>query len=248
MSNILFVVPVALGLPRAEFCLSLMASVMALQRAGHNTGFAMDESGSIVRSRNLGAAQVLNDPTWTHLAFADADMSWSPADVFLRMLEQDKMVICGVYVTKWGAPRWTMHTHGNPQDVKPDGCGLVPLQDAPTGLMLIKREALELLAEKRPDLKINFDSVVERPDAPGGRLVEPGTYLFFDARRSGRSGKGHYVSDDYGFSETWESVQGRIWAYPWVTISHHFTTANTACLGEWLEGIGVQGLERPEGW
>lgn len=245
MANILFVVPVALGLPRVEFCMSLMGSVLALARAGHNTGFMMDESGSIVRSRNLGAAQLLNNPEYTHLAFADADMSWQPHDVFVKMIELDRPVVCGVYLTKWGQSRWTMHTKcQNPRDVQPTEQGLVPLLDAPTGLMLIKREVFVEMAEKRPDLKINFDSVVEHPDHPDG-LFEPGTYLFFDARRSTRGKKGHYISDDYGFSENYESIGGEIVAYPWVTVAHHYTTSNVGCLGTWLEEIGVKGLKKP---
>lgn len=247
MAKILFVVPVALGLPRVEFTLSMIGSVLALAREGHTMAFMMDESGSIVRSRNLGAAQILNDPTYTHLAFADADMSWNPPEVWVKMLAMDEPVVCGCYLTKWGSSRWTMHTHGNPRDVKPDERGLIQLLDAPTGLMLIQREALEKLATGRPDLKINFDSIVEHPDHPDG-LYEPGCYLFFDARRSTRGKKGHYVSDDYGFSENYESVGGRIMAYPWVTISHHYTAANTGCLGDWLEMIGVQKLVKPEGW
>lgn len=247
MANVLICTPVALGWNRVEYTLSLMGSVLALARAGHGTGFMLDESGSIVRSRNIGAAALLTSDQFTHLAFADADMSWNPPDVFVKMLELDQPVVCGSYVTKWGGARWCMHTHGNPRDVKPTDQGLVPLLDAPTGLMLIRKDALEALAKGRPDLKCNFDSVVDHPDHPDG-LYEPGTYLFFDQRRSTRGKKGHYVSDDYGFSENYESIGGKIVAYPWVTISHYFTTANTACLGDWLESIGVQGLQKPEGW
>ena len=49
--------------------------------------------------------------------------------------------------------------------------------------------------------------------------------------------------DDYGFSENYESIGGKIVAFPWVRISHYYTAANTACLGDWLEGIGVKGLK-----
>ena len=243
-AKILFCTPVALGWNRVEFTLSILGSALALARAGHDMAFMMDESGSIVRSRNMGAAHILNNQEYTHLAFSDADMSWEPKEAFLHMLEADEPVVCGTYVTKWGSPRWCMHTHGNPRDVKPNEKGLVPLLDAPTGLMLVRRDALEALAKGRPDLKINFDSMVEHPDHPDG-LYEPGTYLFFDARRSTRGKQGHYVSDDYGFSENYESIGGEIWAYPWTTISHYYTQANTANLGEWLESIGVKGLKKP---
>lgn len=251
MAKILVCTPVALGLPRVEYSLALAGTTLSLAKAGHDVAFMLDESGSIVRSRNMGSAVILNDPSFDFLVFIDADMAWEPVDAIRDMIDLIQKgwakVICGGYLTKWKASRWCFHTHGNPREVVPNEVGLVPLLDAPTGLMVLHRSALEELAAGRPDLKINFDSLVEHPDHPDG-LIEPGTYLFFDARRSTRGRKGHYVSDDYGFSENYESVGGKIWAFPWVRISHYYTMANTATLGEWLESIGVKGLKRPDGW
>lgn len=239
MAKILLCVPVALGYSRVEFNLSTLLTIRHLERAGHEVLVEMDESGSIVRSRNLGAAKVILDKSFTHLMFLDSDMSWVEDYAMTEMVALNRGVVCGVYTTKWKMPRWTMMTYGDVRElvVQEDGC--VELRKAPTGFMLIQREVLEVIVEERPDLKINFNSVVNRPDHPGG-YHEPGQYLIFDARRSNE--EDYYVSDDYGFSETWTGMGGKLWAWPNVTITHHFTTGHTANLNEYLTALGVKGL------
>ena len=242
MAKVLLCTPMALGLCRAEFAVSLLGTVMHLTNSGHQVQTMIDESGSIVRSRNLAAAAVLLDNSYTHLAFADADMSWNEMDVFTRMVELDRGVIAGIYTTKWKEPRWNFKTFCDDlSQLVPDEDGLIELRAAPTGLMMIKREVLEVIAEQRPDLKINFNVIVHQP---GGDVHEPGQFLFFDSRRSATGGE--YMTDDYGFSETWTSLGGKLWAYPDVTIKHHFTTAHEANLQVGLKLLGVRGLVERE--
>lgn len=100
----------------------------------------------------------------------------------------------------------------------------MPLDAAPTGLMLIKRQAIERIIKERPDLRINF----EKKEG-----IEENSYLIFDARPS--KDRTHYMSDDYGFSETWIDLGGKLWCYPDVTISHWWMTKNTGNVARNLE-------------
>ena len=241
MARILLCIPQALGYARVEFQMAMLGTVLDLRSQGHEVVVDLDESGSIVRSRNLGAAKVLLDPAYTHLGFLDSDMSWPEFDAFRRMVEMDRGVVCGIYTTKWKEPRLALMSYEeNVRDMVPDEDGLIRIRKAPTGFMVIQRQVLEAIVAERPDLKINFNSVVRRPE---GEYIEPGQYLIFDARRS--NDEDYYVSDDYGFSETWTGIGGNLWAYPYVTISHHYMTAHTVNFGELLKTLGVGGLRPP---
>jgi hypothetical protein len=241
MARILMCIPVALGYARVEFQMATLGTILDLRTHGHEVVVDLDESGSIVRSRNLGAAKVLLDKEYTHLGFLDSDMSWTEFDAFRRMVDCNRGVVCGMYTTKWKEPRLVMTAYEDRvQDMVPDGDGLVRIKRAPTGFMVIQREVLETIAEERPDLKINFNSVVHRPE---GEFIEPGQYLMFDARRSNTDN--HYISDDYGFSETWTELGGNLWVYPYVTIRHHWMTSHELNFGEMLKALGVQGLKAP---
>ncbi len=235
ITKILLCTPVALGLPRVEYTVSLVGTVVALLNHGCQLLFSMEESGDIVRSRNFAAAQVLLDPTITHLMFLDADMSWREHDAMAHMLCKDRDVIAGAYTTRWHDARWTFRA-GDVQNLRLTPDGLLPAQYVPTGFMLLKRQVLERIVAARPDLKCNFDSVRTRPDLPGQVYDEPGKYLIFDSRVSA---DGTYMSDDFGFCETWGGIGGEMFLYPNVTISHHWTTANTANLHDWLVQLGV---------
>ena len=111
MARILLCIPQALGYARVEFQMATLGTILDLRAAGHEVVLDLDESGSIVRSRNLGAAKVLLNKEITHLGFLDSDMSWLEYDAFRRMVEMDRGVVCGIYTTKWKEPRLTLMSY-----------------------------------------------------------------------------------------------------------------------------------------
>lgn len=233
--------PLALGLSCASFNMSWAATAMALARAGHDIQLTHQTSSNIVVSRNKAVGMVLNSD-FTHLLFLDSDMSWDQPDAILRMLALDRPVICGGYLSKADDPFWTFRVKGDGrlEEIRPDPYGLIELTHAPTGFMLIQREVFTIMAMRRPDLKCNFDSVFTGP--------EPNHYLFFDQRLSrpdlspvvGDTTVRFYMTDDYGFSETWTELGGQLWLYPWVTIHHWKSTPISGNLAHTLAAVGIK--------
>lgn len=218
--KLMIATPASMGWTHVDYSGSLIGLTVALINNGIPFLFYGREGSGIVKPRNLMVKDFLEDPSLTHLLFIDADMGWNPPGVIIDMLKADEDVVCGVYLSRGSEPFWTCR----PLTTELNEKGLLELEAAPTGLMLIKREVIQKIVDERPDLKINFD----KRDGE-----EPNSYLIFDARRSADGT--HYMSDDYGFSETWRSLGGKIWCYPDVTISHWWMTKNTGNVKEMLE-------------
>ena len=73
-----------------------------------------------------------------------------------------------------------------------------------TGVILIRKEALDRMKEQRPDLEgTGFDRVT------GGGLSGSGRWGFFNP---GRDSDGVPVSEDFSFCRRWREIGGEIWA------------------------------------
>ena len=81
------------------------SSVFALQRAVHGlsnvdlTVHMRDGDALITRARANLVTLFLDDPTATHLLFVDADIGFTPQQVF-RLIESGAEVVAGVYPIK----------------------------------------------------------------------------------------------------------------------------------------------------
>lgn len=220
MTRLLIATPCALGYLSVPYARSLAPTIAELTRRDVGFQYLPMEASCIVKARNHAVAVLLADPTFTHLLFLDADMGWDPADAPLRMIAADEDVVCGAYPSRGANPRWTFRADGLVLNAK----GLVPITHAPTGFFLAKRGVFERLVAARPDLKTSFASVAG---------AEPHSYLFFDARRSATGG--HWIGEDYGFSETWTALGGTLFCYPDVTLYHEFKAWNGGNLRKFME-------------
>jgi hypothetical protein len=186
----------------------------------------------------------MEHPEATHLFFVDADIEFDPNDM-LRMVAYDRDVVVGAYPKKavnWDsiitAARsnqdenantieghssnyvvnfdFLKDEHGTPQPQIQIRDNLIKLKDAGTGFMCIKKEVIQKMFDKHPDLKyvndINVDAKFEKH-----------MYALFDCIIDPESRR--YLSEDYTFCRRWQDMDGEVFLDPRTALNHvgHYT-------------------------
>lgn len=162
----------------------------------------------IPRIRNSIVAEVLANPTFTHLLWIDADIGFDPESI-IRLLAVDRDVVCGLYPLKklvwpetipqdmtrdqWEA-RYTHYPYNPVPGAKIDEQGFIEVLDAPTGMMMIKRGVLEKLCEAYPGLKYTPDHMLGMEGIKDA--IKDHHYRLFDVMTEEN---GRYLSEDYAF-------------------------------------------------
>lgn len=187
----------------------------------------------ITVARNILASQVLNDPTFTHLLFIDADMGFGPALV-AKMLSLRKPVV-GIVAPQRRLDYEAYHRARERTDnpllarvigndyVAGDGAvvigrgkdgkaeievvdGFVRVARTGTGIMLVERQVLERMREAFPELWVEKPpESIRRSGLPQGGLLQ-----CFDQLRDEQ---GIAVGEDVSFCQRWtKTLGGEIWA------------------------------------
>ena len=207
--------------------------------------YAFTSSESLVpNARNVLTDQFLESQA-THLMWIDSDIGFNPMDI-VSMLIADKDIVCGIYPKKevdWarvaqavkaGVPPEELSNHAGLFAVKllddsaggfaADSDGLLEIAAGGTGFMLIKRGVFDALSEDvsdyLPDRKVIKEFYAT--------TTEPGT--------------GKLITEDYHFCRQARSHGFKIYAAPWVRLSHAGTYVFDRRFGpNWLkssEGSG----------
>ena len=185
--------------------------------------------GALVsHSRNAMATRVLREPDISHLLFIDADMGFRPA-LIEKMLDLDVPIAGCVYPARRSSPARfaavareapeTPHVLAIAQEYvmgveafyksPPDGRlevrdGFARARYAGTGIMLLRREVLERMADAYPDLwSTAGDPEYERLGVEGP-VFQP-----FEALRSET---GLFLGEDLSFCRRWSELGGDIWS------------------------------------
>lgn len=215
---VLVCTPALSGDMNFQFVLSLIQ----LDRLCHENGIVIDyqfvaHESLIPRARNYLCDIFLHQSTHTHLLFLDADIEFHPEDI-IKMIRSDVDLIGGVYPKKkinWercsdGALGGDI-SHMLDYVVTPlAGAGSndvhdnlpKPVKYVGTGMMLIKRNVLQKIAEKDPGLIYYANG---RP-----------YYLYFHCTIH----EGEYLSEDYYFCEMWRRAGGVVYAAYWTRATH----------------------------
>ena len=178
--------------------------------------FTSKNESLVTRARNRSVAAMLQSDA-THLLFIDSDIGFSPLSIF-QLLARDEPVVCASYPLKginWPAligKKFKTVTEIEDASIshvvhaleKPDiDTGLIPVGEAGTGFMLIKREVIEQMISENPDWKYEHE--------------EGGTWhAIFDCEIV----DGRYLSEDYTFCKRWQRLGGTIWLDPTITLTH----------------------------
>ena len=198
------------------------------------TSYCILKSSLVTQGRNLCVRNFLKEKDHTHLLFIDSDIDFQ-FDTIMKMLKADKDVIANVYPMKtinWDKI-WQRINKGeikNVKDLQLSGYmypikvadenhievtdGIMEVTHAPTGCMLIKRETIEKMVEKYPDLKIEQPTILNG----NAEMLEDTMYNFFDTLFDKENKK--YYGEDFGFCQKWRNIGGKCFIYINDYISH----------------------------
>jgi hypothetical protein len=202
------------------------SSIFALQstlRAKSNVSLKVhlrDGDALITRARANLVTLFLDDPGATHLLFVDADIGFTPAQVY-RLIESGCDVVAGVYPIKrvnWDKARWAAAA-GRPNlpaasldyvlEVDDPSRivvveGFTRMRYAGTGFLMIRRHVLERMCAHYASLKF------AREHSHDELAGSPNRFALFECMIDPATGT--YLSEDFAFCKRWTDIGGEIWA------------------------------------
>jgi hypothetical protein len=229
--NIFFATPCYGGVVTDQYFLSMFRLSQALMQHGIKFRITTLRNESLItRARNILTAMFLEDTSCTHLMFIDADIEFDP-DSIIRMLAMDKDIIAGAYPKKtinWGNVREAakaniehISTYGadyainlkfDPETRKVrTHMGAVEVLDASTGFFIVKREVIEKMVQKHPELHYKNDSSIDSK-------FNKHCYALWDTEIDPVDRR--YLSEDYAFCRRWQRMGGEIWVDPNTKLNH----------------------------
>ena len=234
-----------LGMPMYGGLLSeaTMHGLLQLQQWSYERGVgfrfqSMGNESLITRARNTIVSMMMDQQDYvaTHLLFIDADIGFSAQNIE-RLLCSEKDVACGVYPRKHiylekikkileETPNATPDeiearalgyniNFDNPNDLRGEN-GFFKVNEAATGMMLVKREVFRTMFKKFPERKYETDQIVN-----GTHYRSDNCYDLFAVGPYETLGQKRYLSEDYYFSRLWtEDCGGEIWADLAMPLTH----------------------------
>jgi hypothetical protein len=178
-----------------------------------------DGDALITRARASLISQFLDDKDATHLLFVDADIGFEPEQV-LRLIAAGAEMCAAIYPIKridWDKVKTTIETaRPNPAaaalryvfevddpNAVTEQAGFVKVRYAGTGFLMIRRQALERMCARYPQLRYKRDHSLDAVDASDNRFALFECLIDKD---------GTYLSEDFAFCRRWTDMGGEIWA------------------------------------
>lgn len=197
----------------------LKFSIVAERRQDIQLGYLIRGGDSLItRARNSMVAEFLANEKYTHLLWIDADIGFEPEAIY-RLLWSGHDIAAGVYPLK--ALTLPEELNGNRDEIfkasqrypfnpiDPNDIlvkkGFIEVKDAPTGLMLIKREVIEKMVASYPELKYKADKQIGL-EGVAAKIADY-YYNFFDTFIDEQ---GRYLSEDYAFCRLWQRIGGTV--------------------------------------
>lgn len=192
-------------------------SMLRMEKTLSGFGVAFQPTGRsgdslIQRARASLFGQFLSDKTATHLIFIDADIEFDPMDV-MALMYADKQIIGGIYPCKSTPITWPMNFDRSTLENLPHDpeSGAFEVQDAPTGFLMIRRDAAERMVEEYRSTRCMVQ--------PGGwdAPANANTYNVFPLSIDA---DGMLLSEDFGFCRLWQGIGGKVWVIPGIELGH----------------------------
>ncbi|MBR19993.1 MAG: hypothetical protein CMA64_07605 [Euryarchaeota archaeon] len=192
----------------------------------------------ITRGRNTLTAMFMSDPKFTDMMFIDADIHFEAESVLklwahINNPNNPKVeVAIGSYPKKsinWpqiyqavkkGATPDEMQLHQGSYvlNIRTDDKGRIPLQDGlipvydgGTGFMMYKKQVIQRMFDKWPELHYKNDLNTDPKH-------DPYMYALFDTLIDPKTRR--YLSEDYTFCRRYQELGGQIWMDPSINLDH----------------------------
>lgn len=181
-----------------------------------------DGDALITRARANLVTLFLEDPAATHLLFIDADIGFSPDQVF-RLIDSGADVAAGLYPIKrvnWDKARQAMATGAANLPSSSldyvleidDGAdiairdGFARVRYAGTGFLMIRRHVLETMCQHPDYASLQFF----REHSLDALAGSSNRFALFECMIDPATGT--YLSEDFAFCKRWTDIGGEIWA------------------------------------
>jgi len=206
-------------------CAASLFKLQTLLRAYSDVNLKLifkDGDALITRARANLVTMFLDDPAATHLLFVDADIGFTPDQVF-RLIESGADVVAGVYPIKrvnWDKARRAIE--GKRPNVPaaaldyvleindPDHVAIVNgftrVRYAGTGFLMIRRHVFEKMCAHPAYAPLQFFREHSLDKLAGS----PNRFALFECMIDPASGT--YLSEDFAFCKRWIDMGGEIWA------------------------------------
>src|SRR5271156_6480800 len=204
------------------------SSIFKLQsaiRAKPNVEFKVllrDGDALITRARANLMTQFLDDPTATHFLFVDADIGFTPEQVF-RLIESGADVVAGVYPIKrvnWDKAKRVIENRRsnvaaaaldyvlevNDPDHVAVVNGFTRVRYAGTGFLMIRRHVFEKMCAHPDYAPLQF----LREHSHDALAGSPNRFALFECMIDPATST--YLSEDFAFCKRWTDIGGEIWA------------------------------------
>ena len=181
-----------------------------------------DGDALITRARANLVTLFLDDPAATHFLFVDADIGFTPDQVF-RLIESGADVVAGIYPIKrvnWDKAKRALESNrpkvpsaaldyvleiDDPDRVVVVN-GFTRVRYAGTGFLMIRRHVFEMMCGHPSYASLQFFNE-HSVDALAG---SPNRFALFECVIDPKTGT--YLSEDFAFCKRWTDIGGEIWA------------------------------------
>jgi hypothetical protein len=181
-----------------------------------------DGDALITRARANLMTLFLDDPAATHFLFVDADIGFTPDQVF-RLIESGADMVAGAYPIKrinWDKVRRAVEA-GRPKMPSaaldyvleindPDHVavvnGFTRVRYAGTGFLMIRRRVFERMCRHPAYASLQFF----REHSVDALAGSPNRFALFECMIDPATGT--YLSEDFAFCKRWTDIGGEIWA------------------------------------
>ncbi len=213
-----------------NYMLAVIALIQKFQELNIKLTLYPILSESLVsRGRNAAVAHFMGSSA-THMFFVDSDIIFNPSDV-VKLLNSDKPVIGGIY------PKKVLKSQDNSFQVEFTAKGKVEIENdlclvdyIPSGFLCIRRDAIEKLVQKNPELKYTNDVEAYHSDD----CVEH----YYDFFKPGVNSETKlYMGEDEGFCKLLSDAGVPLYVYPNITLAH---IGNFNYIGNFQELINAQ--------
>jgi choline kinase len=204
--KILIATPAYGGLVYSQYTESLIYTCFMLKMMNVEFEIKYINNQIVTRARNMCSSVFLEDESFTHMLFIDADVVWNPIEV-QKLIMHNKECVIGVYPNKcykWEGEKLILEPSSVLGEMK-DGSNLRRVKYGATGFMLLARNALERIKEK-----------VETFYLPGSNGEQIKLYNFFDCKVVNND----YLTEDYYFSHLFNESGGEIYADMTISLRH----------------------------